>query len=53
MNKAEELIMQMEVKDYLNEFTVQIATGMKKTFPIIKEVNVAININYTTLEKVP
>ena len=43
-NKAKELIMQMEVNEYLKEKSREIVVDVKKHFPMIRNVQVVINI---------
>ena len=44
MNKAEQLILKMEVNEYLKEVSKQIVMDMKKHFPDIQGLNVVINV---------
>lgn len=44
MNKAEQLILKMEVEEFLKETSKQIVIDMQKHFPTIQGLNVVINV---------
>lgn len=45
MDKAKELILKLEVQEYLKEKSKEVVIGMKENFPILHNVNIMVTIN--------
>ena len=45
MNKAKELILKMEVQEYLKEKSKEVVMGLKKNFPELQNIKIMVTIN--------